>query len=462
MGDTASAVFPIVLAVLFLLWGTVQTLSLKWADTIHAPDGFTGPTGGHGGSHAVHFRLHYSFAHPFTQAFFMFCSEAFCLVIFVCLLVYKKSVVPRLHDKKRGGCAHTGELVEGKDYVLPRNPFLWLLPPGADVLASIVQNVGMTLTHASVYQMLRGSTVVWIAVISYFWLDYRFTKVELWGMGFVVLGLLLVGVSNLLEHGTGFSSPSEERHNNQALGNLLILVAQILHAFQGVCEERLVRLYKVPPLQLVGTEGIYGAGMTLSLLAFLQLVPMAPWGHNLVAVEEFQAARGPGAIYTNVTWVKKLQPTLKVPYDDVVLAFAQIRKSWTCKLSVSAYVLSSFFYNACHMSVLKYVSATATVMLGSLRIVTVWLVCLLIPSIFEEHFNVVQFIGFVHLVLGNILFHRVAITQFDTILPACVIDFCPMLFRDAMKDRVEVVEVENRREDALAEPLMGEMRPKAD
>ncbi|CAJ1993431.1 EamA-like transporter family [Leishmania donovani] len=461
MTDALSSAVFIALAILFLFWGTVQTLSLKWADTIDASDGFTGPTSGQGGSHAVHFRLLYSFAHPFTQAFFMFCAETSCLVMLVCTLVWKKYVAPRLYDSRKATtAAPSGELVAGEDYALPCNPSLWLLPSGADFLASIVQNVGLTLTYASVYQMLCGSTVVWIALISHFWLGYRFTKVELWGMGCVVLGVFLVGLSNLLERGLDFESTSHGRQKNQVLGNLLVLMAQILHAYQGVCEERLIRLYKVPSLQMVGTEGIYGIGMSLSLLAFLQLVPMATWGHNLAAVEEFLSSGGPGVLHTNVTWVQQLQPALKVPYDDVVLAFAQIRESLECKVFILVYLLSGFFYNACHMSVIKYVSATATVMIGSLRNVTVWLVCLLIPSVFEEHFNVVQLIGFVFLVLGNVLFHRICITRFDAILPAQVIDACPVLFRDARKDREDVVKVETRIRDTSLEPQVREMRPK--
>ncbi|GET93135.1 hypothetical protein, conserved [Leishmania tarentolae] len=452
-----------VLTIFFLFWGTVQTLSLKWGDTIEASDGVRGPTSSRDGFHAVEFQLLYSFAHPFTQVFFMFCAEASCLGVLACALLWKKYVAPRVHDSRKDTiAAPTGELVAGEDYALPCNPSLWLLPCGADFLASIVQNVGLTLTYASVYQMLCGSTVVWIALISYLWLGYRFTKVELWGMGFVVLGVFLVGLSNLLARGSDVESTSNGQQKNQALGNFLILVAQVLHAFQGVCEERMIRLYKIPSLQMAGTEGIYGIGMSLSLLALFQLVPMATWGYNVVATEEFAAPGGPGVLHPNVTWVQQLQPTLKVPYDDVVLAFAQIRESWKCKVFVLIYILAGFFNNACHMTVIKYVSATATVMIGSLRNVTVWLVCLLVPSIFEEHFNVVQFIGFLFLVLGNVLYHRICFTRFDAILPSRVIDAFPVFFRDAGKDREGVVEVESRSVDAAPEPMTSEMRPKED
>lgn len=473
MPDTLSTTFFVVLAVLYLFWGTAQTLSLKWADNIDVSDGFTGPLkdSANGSGEQVTFQLLYSFAHPFTQAFFMFCAESCCFVVFVSMLAWKKYVAPRLANAGAGTAqgredgggetgAPVGVLIAGEDYALPCNPCVWLLPSGADFLASIIQNVGMTLTYASVYQMLRGATVVWIAIISYFWLRRRFTKVELWGMGFVVGGLSLVGLSSILSGKT--SAGDRDKHKNMMLGNLLIISAQVLHAYQGVCEERLVHLYKIPPLQMVGTEGVYGIGMTLTLLAFLQLVPTATWGHNLVGVEEFStSAAGVSAVYANVTWIQQLQPALKVPYDDVVLAFAQVRESWMCRLFIIIYVPAGFFYNACQMNIIKYVSAAATVMLGSLRNVTVWLVCLLIPSIFGEHFNFVQFLGFLLLVFGNVLFQRVWITHFDEVLPAHVIESWPTLFRDAkVESDVEALEeqaspvVESEMREVGAKPGM--------
>ncbi|KPA79923.1 hypothetical protein ABB37_04978 [Leptomonas pyrrhocoris] len=463
MAATVSHTFLVALAALYLFWGTAQTLSLKWADSIDVSDGFAGPVDNgpvNGGSDVVMFRLLYSFAHPFTQAFFMFCAESCCFVVFVAMLAWKKYVAPRVSSgaSSDGSPAATGTLTAGEDYALPCNPCVWLLPSGADFLASIIQNVGMTLTYASVYQMLRGATVVWIAIISYFWLGRRFTKVEVWGMGFVVVGLSFVGLSSVLSGKA--ASAENDRHSNMMLGNLLIISAQVLHAYQGVCEERLVHLYKIPPLQMVGTEGVYGIGMTLTLLAFLQLIPTATCGHNLVAVEEFSGATGVRAVYTNVTWVQQLQPALKVPYDDVVLAFAQVRESWLCWLFILIYVPAGFFYNACQMNIIKYVSAAATVMLGSLRNVTVWLVCLMIPSIFGEHFNVVQFFGFLLLVFGNVLFQRVWITHFDQVLPAHIVEGWPALFQDRAKERREeqledaspVVEMAERAKDSASAP----------
>lgn len=428
------------LTALYVACGTTQTLSLKWADHLFAPDRFTFRSSTFLVSEEHNLRMEvapmWSFAHPFTQAFFMFCAECLCLVVVLVRLAYKKWLWSYLPGSK----ADTPpQILVGEDVCLPCNPCVWLLPCAADFLASIMQNVGLILTYASVYQMLRGATMIWMALLSFVWLRRRFTRVELWGMGSVVLGLTLVGLSSVLT-----ANAPRGAARSPLVGNVLIMLAQVLHAYQGVCEERLLRLYKVPPLMMVGMEGLYGIGLSLSLLTLLQLWPMASWGDQLHHIQEVLwrgSDKVEQATYTNVTWLT-MSTTAKqtaVPYDDVIQAFDQMRQSGTCLLAVAIYISAAFLYNACQLTIIKHLSAVATVMLGSLRNITVWGACLLIPSVFDEHFNMVQFIGFIFLVFGNVLFHRVLITQFDQILPTAVVDRCALLLRDPPSPSLEAL-----------------------
>lgn len=407
--------FLLSIAAAYLLFGTIQTVSLKWSDLLSASDRFSPVASA--ADPQLSTSVIYSFAHPFTQTLFMFFGEFVSLVVFAAVLLVRR---------------RRGALVAGRDYSLPCNPAVWLFSCGADLLATLIQNVGMMLTHASLYQMLRGATVVWTAVISYFWLKRRFNKVEMWGMGFVILGLSFVGLSSFASRsGTG-AAAGNENLNQQLLGNLLVISAQVLHAYQGVCQERLVRLYNIPPLQMIGMEGLYGLGLTLTLLAACLLFPFVSWGHNVRWVQTLDAGTGETARYTNVTWIAE-QLTGSVPYDDVVLAFDQLSSSAACVTCIVIYIFAGFLYNTLQMTIIKNVSAAATVMLGSLRNVTVWTTCLFIPSVFHEHFNVVQFIGFLFLVLGNVLFQRIWITRFDEVLPASVTNAAPLLFVDRDK-----------------------------
>ena len=57
----------------------------------------------------------------------------------------------------------------------------------------------------------------------------------------------------------------------------------------------------------------------------------------------------------------------KVPYDDFILAFDQMHQSFSCRTVALIYIASGFVYNAAQMFIIKYLSAAALVMIGSLR-----------------------------------------------------------------------------------------------
>lgn len=103
----------------------------------------------------------------------MFSGEAICLVVFVVITLYRRYLAHCVNHRR----AIRTKLVAGVDIALPCNVCVWILTAGADFLASIIQNVGLVLTDASLFQMLRGAAIVWVGLISYFWLHRRFIKV---------------------------------------------------------------------------------------------------------------------------------------------------------------------------------------------------------------------------------------------------------------------------------------------
>lgn len=428
------------LAICYLCFGSLQTVSLKFTEGVSAPDWFTAadakpPVVFDGASDLTslkyresNFFFLYNFIHPFAQALFMFTAESLCLVVFFVQSRYQ------------------GEYPKAA----PHHPLVYLIPAASDFFASVIQNIGLFLTFASVYQMLRGATVVWIAVFSAIIFRRHYRKIEKWGVAIVVLGLTCVGMSAVYGSGSG-SGGTSHHYPNQILGNLLIVGAQLLHAIQGVAEERLMILYDLPPLQVVGMEGVFGLSLSIMLLALLQVFPVSRWGGNVsgLQVEEYFPNSRPGASSTTRVWganetstlLSLLQPLDAapagvnstyfplVPYDDIHLVFNQMRSNAVCLLCVLAYISSGLLYNVAQISIIKLSSAAATVMLGSLRNITVWMICLIIPS-FHETLNFLQLFGFFLLIIGNILFQKVVYHSFEEFLPSFVLQACPVLFAE--------------------------------
>jgi drug/metabolite transporter (DMT)-like permease len=111
-----------------------------------------------------------------------------------------------------------------------------LLPPAmCDMIATSTMYIGLNLTYASSFQMLRGSVIVFVALFSKIFLGRQMGARRWMGIIFIVIGLVLVGVSDML------GSKSNNVDNTKIIiGDLLIILAQIITATQMVYEERFV------------------------------------------------------------------------------------------------------------------------------------------------------------------------------------------------------------------------------
>lgn len=79
-------------------------------------------------------------------------------------------------------------------------------------------------------------------------------KREWFGIAFIMVGLVIVGMSDVLSND---NTGSQYTRNNVITGDLLIILAQIITAVQMVYEEYYVTALNIPALQAVGWEGKY-------------------------------------------------------------------------------------------------------------------------------------------------------------------------------------------------------------
>jgi len=180
------------------------------------------------------------------------------------------------------------------------------LPPAlCDMTATSVQYIGLTLTYASSFQMLRGAVIIFTGILSTIFLRRRLAWFKWAGMVFVIGGLVTVGVSDMLNQKD--CTPSD--HNNTIttdkphhqfsimdapisladtkpvckndttnifVGDLLIFCSQIIVASQMVYEEKFITKYNVPALQAVGWEGTFGFTTLAILLVPFSFIYVGP------------------------------------------------------------------------------------------------------------------------------------------------------------------------------------------
>jgi len=248
----------------------------------------------------------------------------------------------------------------------PFPPWIFLPPAICDMTATSLMYVGLNLTYASVFQMLRGSVVIFTGIMSVVFLKRKLQAAQWIGMVFVLIGLAFVGLSSVL-----FSSGDDSNAPNPLLGDILIICAQVVVSCQMVLEEKFVSKYNVPALKAVGLEGLFGFCGTSFFLLIFYYVPGSSGGNHLESTPD---------------------------------AFVQLSHSWVITVALLGTVISISFFNFFGLSVTKTLSATSRMVLDSIRTFVIWTISL---AIGWQEFQYFQVIGFVLLLAGTFIYNKI-------------------------------------------------------
>merc|ERR1740128_1093052 len=176
------------LAGMMLVFGSFNTLSVKWADTMtsESVDG-----------------NQKSFNHPFLQATGMFLGEMMCMLAFW---------FTRWRASRQQASSYPPLAVDNAPKKF--NPLIFLPPALCDMTATSVQYIGLTLTYASSFQMLRGAVIIFTGILSTIFLRRKLAWYKWFGMVFVIGGLITVGLSDMMnQKPEGCSMPPSSPSN---------------------------------------------------------------------------------------------------------------------------------------------------------------------------------------------------------------------------------------------------------
>ncbi|XP_071537209.1 solute carrier family 35 member F6-like [Panulirus ornatus] len=338
-----------ILALAMATTGSVNTIAAKWMDKIESVNRQGNLD---------------NFSHPFFQADAMFVGEMLCMVaFFVPLLMAKRAhrnapeMAPMPKETKR----------------FP--PMIFYLPALCDMTATSMMYLGLTMTYASSFQMLRGAVIVFTGLMSVAFLGRKLKYFHWAGIFTVLAGLVIVGVSDFLG-----SSESNADINGVITGDLLIVMAQIVVATQMVLEEKFVTKYNVPPMLAVGWEGLFGFLTLTVLMVPMYFIPAGRFSGNERGVLE-----------------------------DAIDAFVQLGNNGLLICGLILNITSIAMFNFSGLSVTKEISATARMVLDSVRTFIIWAFSLAVKW---QEFQYLQPIGFVVLLVGLMLYNDLIILPF--------------------------------------------------
>lgn len=261
-----------------------------------------------------------------------------------------------LHEATGEYVSIAGERSKEVPREVPLNTYLVLVVPAVfDLIATALAMFGLQHVSVSMYQILRGSCIVFTALANRFILQKNVRAYQWVGIAFNVLSIVLVGLTATLKTSSSDEENSREggmvseKEKSPLLGIMYILMGAIVQSFQYVFEERAMSeqtdTISVSPLLLTGMEGFWG-----TLICLLVLYPLAYYL--------------PGTDHGSI----------ENPFNT----WALICNSAAIQNVFLLYFFSVFAYNILALLVTKMMDSVWHAILDNFRPITVWFVDLII------------------------------------------------------------------------------------
>ncbi|KAI7844374.1 hypothetical protein COHA_002172 [Chlorella ohadii] len=316
----------------------------------------------------------------------MFVAMSFCLP-----LAFWTERRERRRAAKAAAAAANGDASEPLlgDGATPAGPkhselaqaLMLFIPTAFDLIATVLMNVGLLSVTASVYQMMRGAEMLFAALFAVIFLRRSLNRWHYGGIACCVLGITLVGVSSMLS-GEG-SASHEVSPRAMLIGMGLIIASQCVQAAQITFEDFFMADLAIPPLKIVGYEGVLGAATMLLLV--------------LPVVQRLPGADGQGL------------------HEDSVDTWHMITHSRVIAGVLVVDATALLMYNVSGMCVTGHLGAVFRTVLETMRTLFVWLVDLVLfytplgLGKLGESWSVyswIQAAGFVVLVTGTVVYGK--------------------------------------------------------
>jgi hypothetical protein len=246
-----------------------------------------------------------------------------------------------------------------------------------DAIQSVLSNIGLLYLDPSVWQMLRGSILIFTAIIEIVYRHRRLICVDWIGIATTVTGLVIVGVSAMYEERDVMSDSS-----NLLLGMGLVLLSQAFQGMMTVLEAELLTDVEAHPFEITAFEGFWGLWICSTvILPFANILPE-------------KAGEG---IYEN-------------SLESFKMGFSSVKVG----LLLLGYIIAVTTYNQAAIMVTKLTTAIHRTIYEVLRSIAVWVMSVLLDYAWPdsgagEQLGWMSFAragGFLVMFLGSLIYNR--------------------------------------------------------
>mmetsp|Transcript_57650 Transcript_57650/g.105286 ORF Transcript_57650/g.105286 Transcript_57650/m.105286 type:complete len:386 (+) Transcript_57650:65-1222(+) len=270
------------------------------------------------------------------------------------------------------------EKSQSRKHTFEQKVLIMAIPAALDMFGVALLSLGMMYLPASIWQMLRGGSIIFCGIFSVLFLKRKLYAYHWLGIFLCLCGLGIVGVSSVL----GSSGDSDHQNTNVAdlvFGMGVVLAGQAVQAGQVIAEEYLMKDIDIPAMQIVGWEGFWGTLLMIVVVyPLLWFLPGSDHGH----VEDWQ--------------------------DTLAMLTHSSALMWL----VALYLISCATYNASGISVTGVLSGTHRQMIDASRTAVIWIIGLTVHLIQPDspqgevwtNYSYLQLVGFVILLMGQSIY----------------------------------------------------------
>lgn len=276
-----------------------------------------------------------------------------------------------------------------KNIIIERTPVEGLIifrkmaiPAIFNLISGILSSIACLYLAPSIWQMFRGSTIIFTAFTNRIFHHTPFDIPDVFGIFLTFLGLIFVASSSIITAYNGQTLNYGSSIQLELISFVLILLSQLFHALQTIIEEKHFHDTKALEYEFASYEGIWGIYYTSFIMMPIANILPESWG----------------------------EPFFESSVDSLYMLF----HSWQLFLLFIIYVISITLFNLSFIFVTEFSTRKERNICDALRPILVWVLSVIIyysvPKINAGEpmslFTLIEFVGFMLMFFGSCIYNR--------------------------------------------------------
>ena len=139
-----------------------------------------------------------------------------CMVAYIFYISCSSTPSPNIQEAEDDSKPNPNTLLQKIKHQL-----IFLPPALCDVVATSMMYVGLNMTSASQFQMLRGSIMIFVGLLSVIFLKKKLEWFRWVGMAVIFCGIVMVGAADFFKEGEGTGM------SKAIIGDIIVVCAQV-------------------------------------------------------------------------------------------------------------------------------------------------------------------------------------------------------------------------------------------